>query len=373
MFRNQAGSADVVYVMNESGAVSYSWTTALNQNIIGTPQWTTTTVAGVSTHYLYVSVNGGSANTGQIYRLIDNGTSLSLDAAWSALPGGNPYSCTCTIKSELSLDANNVYWAATNASSTKLLMEIGQSGQTTLTGWPLTTPANVTTSSPTLVTSGATTLYLGIASDLLQLDVSTTSFITNSKPGTISGRVSYGTSFASGTAGTARVYAGDGSTMWAWNPANISGTNFLWSYAAGSSISGSYYDATTDTIQFGTNGGNLVVLTGAGSGTSGVVLNASYPYTLNASDPITSSPLYYSGVLVVGTTKGKLYFLDRNTGISPAVSIIREYYFGPTESVSAIGYDVNVNRYMVSTTGSGTKDGRLYYFDSVSDPTPTFQ
>ncbi len=373
VFRNQAGSADVVYVMNESGAVSYSWTTALNQNILGTPQWTTTTVAGVSTHYLYVSANGGSANTGQLYRLIDNGTSLSLDPAWSALSGGNPYSCTCTFKSGLSLDANNVYWAATNASSSKLLMEIGQSGQTTLTGWPLTTPANVTTSSPTIVTSGATTLYLGIASDLLQLDVSTTSFITNSKPGTISGRVSYGTSFASGTAGTSRVYAGDGSTMWAFNPANISGTNFLWSYAAGSSISGSYYDASTDTIQFGTNGGKLVVLTGAGSGTSGVVLNASYPYTLDASDPITASPLYYGGVLVVATTKGKLYFLDRNTGTSPGVSIVKEYVFGPTESVSTIGYDVNVNRYMVSTTGLGTKDGRLYYFDSVSDPTPTFQ
>ena len=138
-----------------------------------------------------------------------------------------------------------------------------------------------------------------------------------------------------------------------------------------SKIVGNYYDATTDTIQFGTNAGKLVALTGVGA-----VVNTSYPYTL--SDPISSSPLYYNGVLVVGTTLGKLYFLDRNTGSSTApngVSIIKEYYFGPTESVSAIGYDSNVDRYMVSTssTSAGVKDGRLYYFDAVADPTPAVQ
>jgi hypothetical protein len=114
-------------------------------------------------------------------------------------------------------------------------------------------------------------------------------------------------------------------------------------------------------------------LTGAGSGTSGVALNASYPLVLNASDPITAPPLYYGGVLAVGTTLGKLYFLDRNTGTAPGVSIISEYYFGPTEAVSGVAFDPNVNRYMVSTVStSGVKDARLYYFDLVADPTPTF-
>ena len=70
---------------------------------------------------------------------------------------------------------------------------------------------------------------------------------------------------------------------------------------------------------------------------------------------------------MVGSTKGKLYFLDRNTGTS--VSIVKEYYFGPTESVSGIGYDPTVDRYMVSTASSSTLDGRVYYFDSVTDPT----
>ena len=385
VFRNQTGNADIVYVRDEAGNALYSWSTTTTQNIVGTPHWTSQTVAGVTTHYLYVAVNDSSAtNVDKIYRLVDTGTgttsgTLSLDPSWTAL-GANPYNCGCAIKSPISIDTNNVYWSATTGTSgggnlTQVLMEIGQTTQATLTGWPLTTPKNVTASPPTLVTAGATTLYSGVNGDLLQLDVSTTTFVTNTKPGTINGRVSYGTSFAAGTAGTTRVYAGNSAgTMWAWNPANITGANYLWSYVvgAGNAINGAYYDGTTDTIQFGTNGGKLLVLTGAGSGTSGVVLNSSYPYTLDATDPISSSPLYFGGVLVIGSTKGKLYFLDRNTGTVPGVSIIREYSFGPTESISGVAYDANVSRYMVAVS-SAAKDGRLYYFDAVSDPTPSFQ
>jgi len=78
----------------------------------------------------------------------------------------------CTIKSPLSLDATNVYWAATNVSATQLLMAVGQASRTVMTGWPLTTPKNVTTSAPQLATNGGVaTLYLGIVNDLLQLDV----------------------------------------------------------------------------------------------------------------------------------------------------------------------------------------------------------
>jgi Concanavalin A-like lectin/glucanases superfamily len=371
VFRNEAGTQDVVYVRDESGNPLYSWTTPTNENIIGTPQWTT--VSG--THYLYLATNN-TANTGKVYRLVDNGSSLVLDTVWSALAGGNPYLCTCTIKSQLSLDASNVYWAATQGSGTvtQVLMEVGQASQSVMTGWPLTTPLSVTTSPPQLATSGGTTkLYLGISGDLLQLDVTGTTFVTNTNPGTINGRVSIGTS----SAGTARVFAGDTSkVMWAISPTNFTGTNYLWKYTAASSIGGSpTYDYLTDTVQFGTSGGAVIVLTGAGNGGSpgtGVVLNAGYPFTLNASDPITSPPLYTGGVLAVGTTLGKLYFLDRNTGTTPGVAIIAEYNFGPTESVSGIAFDPNVNRYMVSTSAA-TKDGRLYYFDLVNDPTPTFK
>jgi hypothetical protein len=52
------------------------------------------------------------------------------------------------------------------------------------------------------------------------------------------------------------------------------------------------------------------------------------------------------------------------------VKIIREYAFGASESVSGIGFDPTVNRYMVSTANSSTNDGRLYYIDLIADPTP---
>src|SRR5437660_1422599 len=148
--------------------------------------------------------------------------------------------------------------------------------------------------------------------------------------------------------------------MTAISPTDFTATHFLWSYSAGSAITNNYYDGATDTVAFGTTGGNVVVLNAAGSGTGGSLLNSSYPYSL--SDPITAAPLYLNGVLAVGTTLGKLYLLDRNTGnaTSPnGVSIINEYNFGPTESVSTVGYDANTSRYMVSTS-SAANDGRIY-------------
>ncbi len=376
-FHNASGGTnDMVYVLDQSGAAIASWTdTTAGETITGTPQWVTPVSGG--THYLYVSVNGSSSNTGKVYRLIDTGTGsagrLTVDSSWAT---SGAYSCTCTITSGLSMDATNLYWAATTASA-QVLAGIKQSNGAVIgAGWPVTTPFNVTTSSPTLVTqSGTTTLYLGVTADLLSLAVTGTSFVQNSKPGTITGRVAFGTSLASGTSGTQRIYAGDSAgKMWAISPSNFAGANWLWSYAAGSAITGNSYDSFTDTVQFGTAGGKIVVLTGAGSGTAGVTYNTTYPVTLDASDPITAAPLYYSGVLVVGTTKGKLYLLDRHTGLtSPnGVSTIATYSFGPTESVSTIAFDPDYSRYMVSTS-SAASDGRIYYFDLVADPTPTFK
>jgi outer membrane protein assembly factor BamB len=188
----------------------------------------------------------------------------------------------------------------------------------------------------------------------------------------VNGRLNYGTSLLAATNGTSRLYAGDASgKMWAVNPSSFSGTNSLWSYDASSALSDSSYDARTDTIQFGTSAGKLVALN-AGPHTT---VNTSYPYSLT-SDPISSAPLYFNGVLVVGTTKGNLYFLDRNTGSTTApngVAVIKQVSFGPDQSISTIGFDPNYYRYMVATSSSGAKDGRLYYFDLVSDPTSSIQ
>jgi hypothetical protein len=164
------------------------------------------------------------------------------------------------------------------------------------------------------------------------------------------------------------VFAGDdGGTMWALDPNNFTSTNKLWSYhdPAGNAIkSSAYYDAGSNSVQYGTQGGTLIVLNASGTPFAG------YPYLPGTStDTINTALIEMNGVLVAGTTTGKLYFIDRNNGTT-GPALIRQYAFGPTEAVSGIGFDANVGRYMVSTADPSVLDGRLYYFDSISDPTP---
>jgi hypothetical protein len=46
---------------------------------------------------------------------------------------------------------------------------------------------------------------------------------------------------------------------------------------------------------------------------------------------------------------------------------MKEYYFGSGEQVSGIAYDSNTNNYLVTTSSSSSKDGRIYTIDA-SDP-----
>jgi hypothetical protein len=261
------------------------------------------------------------------------------------------------------MDTDNLYWGGTQ--SGQKLWTLGQASRVQPMGSPLTVTPPITSAAPALWTSaGISYLFLGLTGHILQTNVSNeTVAADNTSPGSASvrGRIAIGTN------GSTRIFAGDdGATMWAIDPGNFTGTNKVWSYhePAGNAINGSaYFDYTSSTIQYGTQGGTVIVLDWTGTLMSG------YPYLPGtAADTINTAVLYSAGILVVGTTTGKLFFLDRNNGVGPA--LIREYYFGPTEAVSGIGYDANVDRYMVSTSDLSTKDGRLYYFDLVADPTP---
>ena len=383
-FHNASGGNDTIYVRDESGNPLYAWTNSADkisgtdETIVGTPQWMTDSSTGK--HYVYVAVNGAAANTGGVYRLLDttgSSGSLALDTSWVVSgtgSGAGYYACQCTITSALTVDASNIYWGATSGSGTKMLYGIKQlDGSAIKAGWPVTGPSNVTTSAPTIVTSTGN-LYLGSTSTLAQLTLSSLAWEQDNPTGigTITGRVSYGTSILTATYGTTRIYVGDsGGSVWAVDPGAFSSsgtvTTNLWKYTAGSAVTDNYYDNGTDTVMFGTAGGKVVALTGAGSSGLGVPLTG-YPYTLSTTitDSVSTAPLYYNGVLVVGTSKGNLYFLDRSTG--SGVSVLLEVNFGLTESVSTIGFDPTASRFMV-TTSSAANDGRLYYFDAITDPT----
>jgi hypothetical protein len=360
-FHNASGgTSDVVYVRDGSGNPLYSWTVpTAGETITGTPQWNSKTVGAVTTYYVFVATNAG-----HVYKLIDTATgttsgTLSLDASGSWAT--NPYSCGCTIGTPLALDANNVYWGSTTPNQ---FWTLGQPTESHPTPAPIT-PVVTNAGLATVTISSTVYTFMGVTGALLQITGNAVAK-TNSSPGTRSvfGRIVVGKN----ASGVSRVYAGDdGGTMWAVDPTtSFTTSGGLWKYAiAGDQIKSSpYYDYLSDTIHYGTQNGAINVL-----GATGAVLNASYPYTPSSGDAITTAPLYVNGVLVVGSTGGKLYFLDRNTGTVPGVSILKEYYFGASESVSGVAFDPNQNRYMVTTSSASANDGRLYYFDLVTDPT----
>jgi hypothetical protein len=298
--------------------------------------------------------------SGKIYRLVDNGSSLAPAPGWTS----NPYDCTCAVVTPLGMDASNLYWGGT--ASGNRLWTLGQGSGFAPTGSPLAiTPAVTTTAPATWTSAGTTHVFMGLQGHVLQINVSNQTLAAdNINPGAASvyGRISYSTN-----GGVVRVYAGDSAgTFWALNPTAFAGTAKHWSYVvAGDSIRSSpYSDSSSGTVQFGTEGGKVVVLnTSTGAARTG------YPFTPGeATDSIRSAMLFTGGILVVGTTTGKLFFIDRNNGTT-GPKLLQEYAFGPTQSVSSIGYDSSSNRYLISTSDATSKDGRLYYVDKIADPT----
>jgi hypothetical protein len=354
-FHDASGTVDRVYVRSQTGAARYSWDTASGETIVGVPR----AVTSGSAHYLYVATNGSTTDSGRIYRLLDNGSSLTPDTSgnWS---GRNPFtSCSCTITTPLGSDATNLYWGGTTGGAQRLWRLAQALAATTPFGLSnVSITPTITSATPAQMTVGTTVyMLLGLTGHVLKVDVTNMLVAAdNTSPGTASvyGRIG---------ASSPKVFAGDdGGTMWALDINNFAGTNKLWSYAvSGDSIkSTAFHDSTNTVLTFGTEGGKVVALN---SGTGAIV--AGYPMTPGATDdPIRSAMLYTSGVLAVGTTKGKLYFIDRS-----AATLIRKYDFGATESVSGVGYDSGVSRYIVTTGDAAASDGRLYYIDRITDPT----
>jgi hypothetical protein len=352
-FHDVTGTADRLYVRDGNGTAEYAWDGPSGEDFIGAPRPDTVG----TTHYVYVATTAG-----HIYRLIDSGTALAPDNTGSWSGTANPYSCGCTITTPLVADTTNLYWTGV-AAANQSIYTLSKSSRSQPMGSPVIITPTLTSAIPAAWVSGGNTyLFVGAVGNLVEVDITNQAVLaTNTSPGaaTVYGRINIG--------GTS-VFAGDdGGTMWSVSATNFSGTNKLWSYhdPAGAAIrSSSYYDSATNTVMYGTEAGTVFALDSSGAALTG------YPYSMGASsDSVRSAVLYLSGVLVVGTTTGKLQFIDRRNGTT-GPALIRAYNFGPSESVSGVAYDGNTSRFMVSTSSSSAKDGRLYYFDAVTDPTP---
>ena len=354
-FRDVSGTVDRVYVRTQTGAAEYSWDTPSGEQIVGTPRWNT----GGTTHYLYVATASG-----KIYRLIDNGTSLVQDGSGSWAGAANPFDCACTIVTPLVTNTTNLYWGGIKTSPVgQRIWTMSQTTQVQPMGSPFLITPTITSAAPALWTDGTTNyFFIGLTGNLIKLNVSNQTLnATNTSPGSASvvGRIA---------TSTTRIFAADsGGNVWAFDPNNFTGTNRVWQYTVGGTdtIQGSLLtDQVGGVIHFGTEQGKV----GGVSITTGAT-QTGYPFVPGTtSDAIRSPPLYLNGILLVGTTTGKLFIYDRNNGTT-GPAFIKQYYFGPTQAVSGVSYDSNVQRYMVATADPTTKDGRIYFIDAITDPT----
>ena len=114
-------------------------------------------------------------------------------------------------------------------------------------------------------------------------------------------------------------------------------------------------DAPRPRPSCGAKAGPVYLLTSAGA-----LLNGNYPFRPGLStDEFQTAPLYRSGVIVIGSTTGKVFVIDQNNGTGPALY----QTFNFQSAVSTISYDTD-GYYIV-----GTADGKLYYLNGVTDPT----
>lgn len=372
-FHDASGTADTVYVRDTTGAAKYSWSTASGETIVGTPRWTTEGTGASEKHYVYVALASG-----KVYRLRDNGSSLTPDTASTGWSMANPYDCACAITTPITADATNLYWAGRKTSdSSYRVWGLGQANKSAPT-WspmrpsslstPVTTETAITSASLATWTSGSTYVFLGQTGYIAKANVTSGNVSEyNSNPGagkSILGRILVV------SLGTNRVLAGDdGGSFWSISPSSFTNTNKQWGYTALAGTdqfkSAPVLDYGSGYVHFGSEGGRLIVL----DVTSGSPVNG-YPMTSLTTDPMRSALLYRSGIIAVGTTTGKLFFVNRRTNGGGPPALMREYYFGATEEVSGIAYDPNANKYMVTTSSSTSKDGRFFTIDA-SDSTLT--
>jgi hypothetical protein len=364
-FHNANGTADRIYVRDAAGAAKYYWEAPAGHAIIGTPRWET--VGGV--HYLYVATT-----TGRIYRLVDSTGGLSLAPDSSSPWSGSYFDCGCTITTPLTIDTNNLYWAGTVGGIHKL-WTLGKATQNEPMGSPLSTSSSVGAAAPAVWSSGDSYVFLGMPGRISKVDVTTQANVAdNTNPGGttgINGRIT----ISGGT-----LYAGDDNGyLWALDPgtnfAASSGTYKRWSYhdatnhaACGGvcGIQNLYRDASLGRVYYGDQDGHVYVVDNTGAAVTG------FPFRPgSAADAFTTSALYVSGVIIIGTSTGTLYIIDQNSnGSSPA--LVQTYKFGTTTQISSIAYDNTTRSYLVSTADPAAKDGKIYYISAVSDPTPGY-
>jgi len=359
-----SGTADRIYVRDASGNAKYSWDGPSGTDFVGAPRFDTAS----SVHYVYVATASG-----KVYRLIDNGSSLAQDNSGSWAGTNNPYDCSCTVTTPITLDSTNLYWGGILTSgSVNKVWTLAKSTRTLAASSPLTTTALVSGAAPALWVSTSTYMFVGESTHFDKLNVTSQALTTtNASPtGTVNGRITIVNNklFGADTAGK----------LWVLDP-SATGLTPFWTYhddtnhngctSGVCAVTGSLYvDWLLNRAFYGDSDGHLYA-TYNSSGSTGAQITAGWPYRPGTSSEVyATAPFYNSGVLVAGTTTGNVYVIDINGGSGPV--LLQTYKLGTSTKISGIGYDKTGANYLISAADPTTKNGDVFYIAAVTDPTP---
>jgi hypothetical protein len=355
------GTGDILYVRDEDGSPQYLWNLPPNagnsNNFVGAPRWTEE--GGV--HYVYVLDSDGN-----VYKLLDNGSSLALAGSpWNTAYRYTTDGTAADATSPLTISGTYMYWyghSGAGASAPRMFrLNKDKTGTTphSLGAGDLlyTAPAVATVGGEEFVfgattKNGANATVYKIAWDFSPVSSITVPTATvNSRVTLISGLV---------------YFIDETGKVWVRSASNLSTSS--WFYrdgtanhapacadsggAAGCVAKNLLVEPLTGYVYYGDADGHVY----CARSTSGGSACPSYPFRPGtSSDVFETAPLLRQGVLVIGATNGNVYFIDRSAG-----TVFRRYELGAP--VSSISYtfdrtDANSGAFMIAT---GTAPGKLY-------------
>jgi hypothetical protein len=378
-YNNDDGAGNnLIYARDDSGssaAYTYSIDTATYGTITGVPRWDMES----NTHYLYFVTTSG-----YVFKLSDNGSTL-------ALVSGYPYQNTtggsaATATSPLVMDATSVYWAGNDGGGSRKVFRVTRSSGA-LSGTPRAISADITGGLSISPWGGVN--YLFGASNLvasngkiykLSLDLATEYGSSNGQQSTtnITGRLTVYGGYIYFVESNGKLWVIDTTdnlaTLWSYqDTGNGHGACSASSTCTAKQI---YLEPASKRVYYGDQDGHVYIVSRSGS-TSNGALYTGYPVRPTGggtSDPFVTAPVYVSGlggasagVIAIGSSTGKLFFIDQ-LNASSAPALIRMYHTG--SAVSAISF-----RRTSSSAGVfnvSTANGKTLYIDSadVADPTP---
>lgn len=374
VMRQTAGSSDIIYVADANGDLKgYSFSPgAAAGNIVGPLFWDTE--AG-SAHVVYFGTT-----TGLVYKLVDNGSSLSFAPA----PWNTPYSDTTSLQyvaTPIMSDQTNLYFGGNDnfnpgnstshwgmyrlaiATKTQPIGSINfqRSALNHAASWADTVGGRMIFQATGLATNG-TSQICRIRTSTWALDTAVNSTGAFNGPT----NVPIDTLFVGEATGRVHAVSALGTTA-----QFVERTGFPFVVNLSAVNGGIVWEPVNITRQPTLLGGRLAF----GAANGDIYLLYLYPatWTLNtnyykitpAGNSVQSMPLLQDGRLYVSNSNGRLFVFDADTGAGPALSTT--YNLFGNAVATDVSRDAINNRIFVGTSGA-----RMYAITPPADPTPTF-